>query len=384
MKICYIATTAHLPAEGADCIGSSVHTLSLAKALKDCGAEVVVISDWRECDKEIEERDGLKIYRLKRGFVASAKKLKRAFGKMLKPFRGISDAALVKKVAEIAKAEGCEILLERAQSKIGGEVAEQTGLPLVVEVIDEEFSKESLQKAKTIFAYTDVFFDEGEKRKLQIVEAAFDEKIFRPRNLQIEFDICYAGSFKEWDGLRHLVGAVKILKNDGFEDLKVALAGNGVEFESVRQMVAETELEKNFEFLGALKQEKVAELIGKSRVCVAPYDVGGTKIGWQKFGFYFSPLKVLEYMACGRPVVATDYAILEKWLGERQRFEEGDVQQLAEKIGALLRLGRKEYEDVCIKNYEVARRKTWRDLAGKIFDCAKMLKLEEIVVGAAR
>ena len=63
-------------------------------------------------------------------------------------------------------------------------------------------------------------------------------------------------------------------------------------------------------FTGSVDHARVAELIAAMDVAVAPY--------LPSDAFYFSPIKVYEYMACGVPVVASN-------LGQIQTLDEANL-----------------------------------------------------------
>src|SRR5439155_15606897 len=59
------------------------------------------------------------------------------------------------------------------------------------------------------------------------------------------------------------------------------------------------ELEKKTQFVGAVSHDRVPEYIAAADACVAPFTAERN----QTLGV--SALKMFEYLACGRPVVAT-------------------------------------------------------------------------------
>src|SRR3989338_3426850 len=368
MKVCYIATTTHLSSALSEGIGSTTHTYHLARELREQGNDLVVVSERWDSYKGVEELNGLRVYRLFRGGVVSAKKIKQSpvawLGLVLKP---LSNLWLAWRVSRIAEKEGCDVLLERAQSVIGGLVSWSTGKPLVMEVIDNLFSRASLARAKRVFAYTDRFFDEDTRKKVELVSAGVDLAVFRPRKTRICYDACYVGSFKEWDGLEDLMEAIDLARKQK-PSLVVALVGDGPRREAIQALIKEKGLEKNVAWLGRKGLEETAETISASCLGLAPYNVSRSRKGeFKKHGYYFSPLKVLEYMACGKAVVATDYALVAGLLPKGNALAgEGDAAALAE--GLLGLLASDDRYAVEQRNLLAVRRFSWKRLAEKIND----------------
>ncbi|MBU0662768.1 glycosyltransferase family 4 protein, partial [Candidatus Micrarchaeota archaeon] len=258
----------------------------------------------------------------------------------------------------------------RAQSLgVGGIASLLTGRPLAVEVIDNLQSSLSLWRAGKIFAYTDVFFSENVKDKVSLVGSGFNTAIFRPAETRKEFDICYCGSFKEWDGIEDLVEAIELLKNknkkkrDG-KTPKVLMIGKGARFANVREMVNKKGMGENFTFTGNVPLKTVPALINSASLCVAPFNVRGYMKGeFGRYGYYFAPLKVLEYMACGKPVVATNYEIIAGVLQKKEQlFAEGNAAELARKLEALL-ADKKLQGELGSYNLQESKKHTWGKVA---------------------
>jgi glycosyltransferase involved in cell wall biosynthesis len=71
--------------------------------------------------------------------------------------------------------------------------------------------------------------------------------------------------------------------------------------------------------------------IGAMDVAVAPYDASPD--------FYFSPLKLFEYMAAGRPVIAAGIGQIAECLRDGETgllYPPGDVSALAQRIGQVI------------------------------------------------
>jgi glycosyltransferase involved in cell wall biosynthesis len=109
----------------------------------------------------------------------------------------------------------------------------------------------------------------------------------------------FAGAFRTWHGAIHLVNAIRTLRDRGRTDVGAVLIGDGPELPRVRQAAAGI---GTIVFTGALPHDRMPAALGAADVGVAPFDLAAH--GPLSLGFYWSPLKIFEYMASGLPVVA--------------------------------------------------------------------------------
>ena len=143
----------------------------------------------------------------------------------------------------------------------------------------------------------------------------------------------FAGAFRSWHGAIHLARALKTLRSRGRQDIAGLFVGDGPELPAVR---AELEGLTNVLFTGAIPHERMPDVLAAAHIGVAPFDLAQHKP--LALGFYWSPLKIFEYMASGLPVVAPRAARIpglvehgrEGWL-----YDPADPNGLAD---ALLRL----------------------------------------------
>jgi glycosyltransferase involved in cell wall biosynthesis len=109
----------------------------------------------------------------------------------------------------------------------------------------------------------------------------------------------FAGAFRPWHGAIHLVDAIHRLRARGRTDITAAFVGDGPELPRVREAAAGL---SGIVFLGAVDHERMPACLGAADIGVAPFDVRAhAPLG---LDFYWSPLKIFEYMATGLPVVA--------------------------------------------------------------------------------
>lgn len=340
MRIAYIATTVHLSSSQSEALGSTTHTLAVARELKKMGHELFLFSERFDMEPTQEDLEGLRIIRLLRAGVTSSVKIKKSkWRRILKIGRIVPNFWLAWQIRRIIKKENIDIIFERAHSRgVGGLASLLTGKPLILEVIDNIFSKISIWRARKIIAYTKEFFSNRIKKKVVLVRAGFEKKFFYPIRSQKKYDFGYAGGFKEWDGLEDLVMAAKVLVSHQ-KSTNFLLIGDGERFEKVKNMIKEFGLENNFKLIGRVPIAEVSSWLAQVKVGVAPYNVKNSKKGgFEKFGFYFSPLKIFEYMGCGLPVLASNYQMIRKILpqGAGYLFEPGDTHDLAAKMLKLI------------------------------------------------
>jgi glycosyltransferase involved in cell wall biosynthesis len=146
----------------------------------------------------------------------------------------------------------------------------------------------------------DQLVDAGvEPSKIRVVPNGVDAGLFDSRGpVRRPCDgesviVGFTGSLKPWHGLESLVEAFRLLSTDPRFHLLVV--GDGPLAERLAELRGE--LPGRVTLTGAVPLDDVAAYLRAMDVAVAPYPALER--------FYFSPLKVLEYMACGCAVVAS-------------------------------------------------------------------------------
>lgn len=155
--------------------------------------------------------------------------------------------------------------------------------------------------------------------------------------------VVFCGSFRPWHGVEILERAARQLA--ARSDLYFVLAGGpeqgpGAGFRGRR--------------LGVIDHARMPDVLAACDIGVAPYDT--RRLKQLRLGFYWSPLKIFEYMASGLPSVTIARAPLTEIVRaghEALHFREGDAGDLARVLVALAedgalraRLGRAARERV--------------------------------------
>jgi glycosyltransferase involved in cell wall biosynthesis len=109
----------------------------------------------------------------------------------------------------------------------------------------------------------------------------------------------FAGAFRPWHGAIRLVEAIREIRARGQTAIRAVLVGDGPELDRTRRAAAGLD---GVTFTGPIPHDRMPSCLAAADIGVAPFDVSAHAP--LTLGFYWSPLKVFEYMAAGLPVVA--------------------------------------------------------------------------------
>jgi glycosyltransferase involved in cell wall biosynthesis len=154
-----------------------------------------------------------------------------------------------------------------------------------------------------------------------------DEGLRRGRR----FLVAYLGVMAPQDGVDHLLRAARVLVHErGRDDVSFTLVGAGDSYEELRALSVELGLASHVEFTGRIPDADVERVLATADVCVSPDPQN-------PLNDVSTMNKILEYMACGRPIVCYDLREHRYSAAEGALYAEPNrVEDLAAKIERLL------------------------------------------------
>jgi len=146
------------------------------------------------------------------------------------------------------------------------------------------------------------------ENKIHVINNGANTDVFKPLDLEqtksrLKLEnskkyVCFVGNLAAWQGVEFLIRASPLIL-EKCPDARFLIVGDGVMKDSLMKITSELRLSDKFIFTGRIPYENVPLYINAADVCVAPFiKERNSKIG-------LSALKTYEYLACGKPIVAS-------------------------------------------------------------------------------
>lgn len=212
------------------------------------------------------------------------------------------------------------------------------------------------------------------EKEIGVIYNGIDIEEFFPDHLKPDpnhFNIICVSRVTPRKGIRFLVQAFKILEAR-YDHIRMIIAGDGNEKKSLEQLVRGLGLEDKVVFLGVVPHEKLIDYYQKSNVFVLPSLNEGMSN------------TMLEALACGLPMVATDTGGTKELITNRKNgliVEMQNPDDLAEKIEQIV-LDRQLEKSMGIESRILAEQLSWGKVAGQYVDIyEKTINLRKIREG---
>jgi glycosyltransferase involved in cell wall biosynthesis len=138
----------------------------------------------------------------------------------------------------------------------------------------------------------------------------------------------FVGSMKPWHGVEQLLDAFARV-HPRHPEAALLLVGSGPGEADVLERASRADLIGHVLCSGHVPHAEVPSLLGRFDVAVAPY--------LPVEDFYFNPLKIVEYLAAGKPVIYSDQGDLGALVGScGLGYLPGSVSELADRLAQLL------------------------------------------------
>lgn len=313
MRIAYVSADRGIPVYGAK--GASIHIQAMIRAFEASGHDVFCVAaraggdgplsveeipqTWSGNDRAAKERAAMAQARAIEGHLV-ALHTKAPFDMIYERYSLWSAAGV------------------RAARRLGIPIAIEVNAPLIdeqrafrelaCEVEALKIETEVLQGATLLAAVSDQVGAWLKRRgappdAIKMIGNAVDTAMFHPDIVasapvpERAFCVGFTGSLKNWHGVDTLLRAFRTLRRD-VPEAHLLIAGDGPKKGWVEGFVAGADLQGAVTLTGWVDHHALPPLIARMDVATAPYPASEDH--------YFSPLKLYEYLAMGRPVVASD------------------------------------------------------------------------------
>lgn len=324
MRVAYVCMDPGVPVFGSK--GASIHVQEWIRAACACGAEVELFAARLDGDAPADLASlPIHLFAVDKARHVSAREraIERADSRMREALQSRGDFDLV----YTRHALFCHSAMRVARDR-GWMAIEEVNAPLVEEqqrhrrLADvtraRELRRDSFSAAAAIVAVSENLAiqirSEAGATPIATIPNGVNIDRFRPDveptwlRPKDAFVVAFAGSLKPWHGLSGLMDAFARLR-DRVPRAHLLVIGDGSERPRLEEWANREQLEGSLSLVGARPHDEVPGLLASADVAVAPYPrvSDGDR-------FYFSPLKVAEYLAMGLPVVASGIGQVESMI----------------------------------------------------------------------
>jgi glycosyltransferase involved in cell wall biosynthesis len=178
----------------------------------------------------------------------------------------------------------------------------------------------------------------------------------------------FVGGLRPWHGVEVLPELLARLAQK-YPDVRLLVAGDGQLRPQLEQRLRERGLASRVVFTGPVAHEEMPAIIRQFDVALAPYPA-------LDHAFYFSPLKLFEYMACGVAVVAANCGQISEIVRPGENgllYQPADIDGLASACERLLSNPKLRFALGHAAAQTIRDHYTWDQNARRVLDLANSL-----------
>ncbi|RME01226.1 MAG: glycosyltransferase family 1 protein [Calditrichaeota bacterium] len=385
-------------------IGSTIKGIKLMEAIGQCGHEVKIY--WRQ---ETPGSGANATYRTN-----VREKLKKYLARYLHEANQLfKNFRYLREEQRILKAEKPDLLITRLDAYVFSSMwlAKKMNIPVILEADSpvtyelRTFHKEyltvprlletienyNLRQADAAVVVSNVLADYFARRRVRqddyiVIPNGADTARFHPNisaaevrqrfHLNNNIVIGFIGSFHYWHGVENLIALFKPVLEQ-YERAKFLLVGEGGPLKPKLESYINThQLSGRVCLTGHVPHDEVPKHIAAMDIVLAPYP--------DLPFFYYSPVKVYEYMACGKPVVASELGQITEAIEHGVSgflVKPGDIAGYLQHLFRLMespklrqKLGQKAAETAAANFAWAARGKQWAELCERVLEQHRQAK----------
>ncbi len=390
LKVLLICPHIKLPGTG----GAATHHTEFSKAMSKKGVEIHILADISE-EKSI-------------GNILFHKSVKSS----IPPGRFFGSLFSIRKSVRICKEYNIDVIHDRCDpGQITGFFASKlTGIPRVAEInynflsyeikmsflkdkilypilqaIKKQWIKKIVKSADYVGAVSNSIKDSLIKHglnqnKIEAIPNGADPERFSVKNdyrtkfgfKKNDFILAVIGELGPRQNILQIIKSAEKSKKD-IPEIKLVLAGGDERYRKyiseLKDYVSKNKLEETITFAGKINNDEVPAFLSSIDVALAPYSES-----WGSESFGFSPIKIFEYMAASKIVVASDTEWTREIIGN---WKDGILSKDFDDLGnILLKIKRdKRMKSLLEKNSreKITQKFTWEKNAEKYIEIYKKL-----------
>ena len=376
MRVAYVSADPGVPVYGNK--GCSVHVQEVVRALKTFGATVEIFAA-RSGGTAPPGLESIAVHALTgdasrdaAGRERGAMRANRVFGRALRR-RGSFDVVYERYSLwgfagmRFAKRAGIPGVLE-VNAPLIEEQAEHRAL--CHRAIADRIAMKNFASAHTIVAVSTGVADyvrrfPGTASRLAVIPNGVDPFRFSSPKFQPPgargFTLGFVGTLKPWHGVPTLVDAFAELYRED-PTTRLVVVGDGPLRAWLEQSLERYGISHASRVTGAMTPQSIPALLASMDAAVAPYAA--------RPDFYFSPLKILEYMAAGLPIVASRIGQIQELISDGETgllCDPDDARSLAERLRRLRDDAALRFKLGAAARATVMKHHTWLDVTRRIF-----------------